>query len=162
MKGLRIPLLIFLIPGFAAICVTAYWDFLYYNELASLRCFEVFATLLLAFTYLRAKQTFIVLAPMFCWQNLTLRLAVFTYLYIRCRNFRLAFVFALFFSLLAFLLSYFFVQFAFQGYESYQNKGNSLTSVCGTGVSYLFKHLFGLHWLRAGGAPAAANVGVSD
>ena len=55
-------------PRLAAVCVTAYSAFLYY-ELASLRCFEVFAILLLGIMYLRAKQTFIGMAPMFCCQN---------------------------------------------------------------------------------------------
>ena len=63
----------------AAICVTAYSAFLRYNELASLRCFDVsFCDTLLRFMYSRAKQMFIGMAPMFCWQNLTLFLALFT------------------------------------------------------------------------------------
>ena len=56
-------------PRFAAICVTTYGAFLYYKKLASLRCFEASAILLLGFTYLRAKQGFIGIAPMFCWRN---------------------------------------------------------------------------------------------
>ena len=47
-------------PRLAAACVTAYSD---------IRCFEVFVILLLGFMYLRTKERFIGMAPMFCWQN---------------------------------------------------------------------------------------------
>ena len=41
-------------PRLAAVCVTAYSAFLYY-ELASLRCFEVFAILLLGINVFKSK-----------------------------------------------------------------------------------------------------------
>ena len=78
--------------------VTDYLALFYLNQLATLRCFEVFAILLVGFMCLRAKQAFIVLAPMFCWQNETANLDLSSSLPL--------------FSLL---------QFAFHKYELYQN-----------------------------------------
>ena len=62
----------------AAICVTAYSAFVRYNELASLRCCVVRFCDTFVKIYVLKSKTFIRIAPMFCWQNLTLFLALFT------------------------------------------------------------------------------------
>ena len=63
----------------AAICATTYSAFLRFNELVSLRCGDVsFCDTFVRFIYSRERQTFIGIAPLFCWQNLALFLALFT------------------------------------------------------------------------------------
>ena len=65
----------------AAICVTTYSAFLRYNEVASLCCcdFSFCETFVKIFCIQEQNRcSVIVMAPMFCWQNLTLFLALFT------------------------------------------------------------------------------------
>jgi len=65
----------------AAICVTAYLAFLRYSELASLCCcdFSFCETFVKIFCIQEQNRCSVIgMAPMFCWQNLTLFLALFT------------------------------------------------------------------------------------
>lgn len=145
----------------ATICVTAYTAFLRYNELASLRCCDVSFCDSFVKIYVYKSKTdvyrdgaFVLLArtgSVSCPFNLLRR-------YVSAACLDLSSSLPLFRSL-------------------YFHKATSTYSLRSTGMSYSRtreivlqafvelgypKILFGLHSLRAGGASAAANAGVSD
>ena len=145
----------------ATICVTAYTAFLSYNKLARLRCCDVSFCDSLVKIYVYKSKTdvyrdgaYVLLAKtgyVSCPFNLLRR-------YVSAANLDLS-------SSLPFFRSLYFL------------KATSTYCLRSTGVSYSRtreivlqafvelgypKNLFGLHSLRAGGASAAANAGVSD
>lgn len=119
----------------------------------------VFVILLLEYMYLRAKQTFIGMAPMFCWQNQTVS-CPFRMLnrYVCATNLDLSS------SLPFFRYLHFHRVTSSYGLHSTAMSYTRTREIDFQAFAELGypKHLFGLHSLRAGGASAVANAGVSD
>lgn len=136
----------------AAICVTAYTDIFCYNELGSLRCCDVSFCDSFVRVYVYKSKINVYRDGAYVLLAKTGSVSCPFYLlcrYISAANLDLS-------SSLPFFRSLYF------------HKTTSTYSLRRTTMSYsrrreiVFVYLFGLHSLRAGGAFAAANAGVSD
>ena len=134
----------------AAICVTAYSAFLRYNELASLRCCDTFVKIYVFKSKIDVYRdgAHVLLAKsgsVSCPFHLLNR-------YVSAANLDL-------FSSLPFFRSLHFHKVTSS--YSLRSTGREIVLQAFAELGYL-RHLFGLHSLRAGGASAAANAGISD